>query len=245
MGSKEEWEELEQWKEQKNKKEKAELGASFEEFGDTRVKWIDRLTKFLKRLGVSYKIFAIIVFLIAAVAIGLFLIFKYIEIKNEVDIDFEGTIKSMYQIDIKILSKDTDKKGNGFYTIKDKDNDVTFHVIKNYGKMTEDYFACVLKNKFEKWESKSKDNFIVDEKVENKMQKYNIYIEIKNEDELVDSTNKIIEFYEFCQFKYFAASNVYIKYKDSRIYPYTSYFTTREDAINNAKESFDKINKLK
>lgn len=243
MGNKEEWEELENWEKQKNKKEEIELGASFEELSSAKAKWVDKFIKFLKGVGISSKIFAIIVFSIVVIVLGLFITTKYKQIKEKVDIDFENTIKNMYQIDIKILSKDIDKKKNGFYTIKDNDNDVIFHVIKNYGKMQEDYFACVLKSKFEKWESKSKESFIVEEAVEDKMQKYNVYIEINNKDELIDSTNKIIEFYEFCKFKYFAASNVYIQYKDSRIYPYTSYITTREDAINNAIECFNKINK--
>ena len=245
MGSKEEWEELKQWEEQKKQNQEKELGLNFEDLNTNKLKWIDKSVKFLKGISIVGIAIAIIILIIVVIAIASYMVMKYSSVKNNVDVDFKSIIKAMYGVDIKIISKDVDEKENGLYTVKDKENNVTFHVRKNFGKMTEDYFACILKSKFEKWESKSKESFIVEEKIENNMQNYNVYIEIENEDELIDATRKIIEFYDFCQFKYFAACNVYIKYKNSRIYPYTSYITTEEDAINNAKESFNNINKLK
>ena len=94
---------------------------------------------------------------------------------------------------------------------------------------------------FDKWESETKENFKIIEKEENTILNYETYIEIDNYEELIKAVESINEFYEYSKQMLFASWNVYIKYNNNRIYPYTSSSNNTEDAMNNAKQQFENI----
>ena len=240
MGNKEDWEEIDSWKETKKQEELDKYGLSFEDVHVGKKKRIDRFASFLKAVGVSYVVFATIIFSIAIIVVGIYLYVKYMDIKSQVDIDLVDTIQSMYNIKIDIISQDTDNKGNGKYVIKLKNSDVDiiFNAVKDKGSLKEDYIARSQKYYFDRWESKAKENFKIVEKEENDILNYETYIEIDNYDELIKAVESINEFFEYSRQKLFAAWNVYIKYGKIIIDPYTSSSDTKEDAIKNAQDQF-------
>ncbi len=243
MGSKEEWKELEEWDEKRKENYKAQYGFNYEDIKHGKRKGIDNFTKFLKAIGISYKVFAIIVFSVAFVLVAIFLYFKYISIKNMVDIDIEEIIEGMYNINIENISKDIDKNKNGKYYFKAKENNIKFVVIKNFGGLSEDYIDNCQKYFFNNWNSKSKESFKVTEEYD-EILNYAMYIEINNYDELISGTEKIIEFSDFCKFNQFFAFDIYLKYNEKRIYLYNSSNLSNEQIMSNAKESFKNMNNL-
>lgn len=241
MDKKDDWKELEEWEQNRREEEKEKYGINIQDIKPTNIKWIDRLVKGLRAIGISYVIFATIVFSLAFIAVGLYLYAKYSNIKSQIDIDLEDTIESMYNIKIKIVSQDTDNRGNGKYTIKTKnsDIDITFNAVKDHGNLKEDYLAHFQKYYFDKWESETKENFIVKEEINDTILIFETYIEINNYDEIIGAVESINEFYEFCNKKKdFASWNIFIKYGKIILDPYTSSSTTEEDAIKNAQDQF-------
>ena len=110
---------------------------------------------------------------------------------------------------------------------------------KNKGNLKEDYIARRQKYYFDKWESETKEKFIVKEDVNDTILKFETYIEINNYDEIISAVKSINEFSEFCNNKKdFAYWNIFIKYEKIIIDPYTSPSTTEEDAIKNAQDQF-------
>lgn len=241
MSEKDDWKELEEWEQNRRANEKEKYGINIQDIKPHKIKWIDKIVKFMKTVGITYVVFATIIFIIAFIAVGIYLYVKYMDIKSQVDIDFVDTIESMYNIKIDIISQDTDNRGNGSYVIKPKNSDFIFNAIKNKGNLKEDYIAHLQKYYFDKWESETKENFKIVEKEENTILNYETYIEIDNYEELIKAVESINEFYEYSKQRLFASWNVYIKYNNSRIYPYTSSSNNTEDAMNNAKQQFEYI----
>lgn len=243
MKEKDDWKELEEWEQNRRANEKDKYGINIQDIKPQKIKWIDKIVKVLRSIGIVYVIIATIIFILALIAVGLYLYAKFSSIKSQLDIDLIGTIESMYNIKTDIVSQDTDDRGNGKYTIKLKDSDInlTFNAIKDHGNFNEDYVDNCQKYYFDKWQSKTKENFKVGERVDGSFLSYENFIEINNYDELISAVNSINEFYEYSKNNLFAGWDVYIKYNNSRIYPYTSSSNDEEDAMNNAKQQFENI----
>lgn len=241
MSNKEEWEELEKWYKEKQDEEKRKFGMNIsnEETQKKVQKGMKNVNIFVKILnvlgGFLNKIgkLGIAVLCIAVLAI---LSTTFSNINTKVDVDVINAIEPRYNIKIKELYQNKD---TGKYMYKREDiGDIVFTAFKKGGNLTEDYSTRAHKYFFDKWQSKYKNDFIVVKKWDNELLIYETYIE--NFTNIEEATKKIIEFANFCGDEFMPNWHVYIKKGDIRIYPYTGKGQTTEDALKNAKETYNK-----
>lgn len=241
MSNEEDWKELEDWELQRKLQEKEKLGIDFDKINiEKQQKKVNKLVKRLKTTGKISKYFAFTLFILFGFAVFSYIIINFSNIRERVNVDMEETLKNIYNVDIEVVNKDVDEKGNGKYILRAiNNNDIKFTAIKNFGNLTQDYPARCHKYYFELWNSDDKEDFIVNEVIENDILTYETYIE--DFENIEEATNKIINFVNFCGEKFYPNWNIYLQKDGKRIYPYTGYNMTSEEAMNNAKETYNTI----
>ncbi len=233
------WKELEEWNNSHKAEEKQIYGVNFQDIKVKKVKWIDRTSKSIKIVGI---IFITLTILLGIAFVCSFLYIAYSRIKPQIDIDFEENIEKMYGIKVKVISQNVDPNGNGAYKLQlESNNKIQFTAVKNWGNYSDDYIDVWHKYYFNSWNSEDKKLFTVEENIDNNLLQYKTYIKISNYDELLRGTEAICNFSDFCNQNTFAGWDVFLKFNDKRIYPYMSTSTTKEQAIENAKELFKKF----
>ena len=83
MSEKNDWKELEEWEQNRRANEKEKYGINIQDIKPHKIKWIDKIVKFMKTVGITYVVFATIIFIIAFVAVGIYLYAKYMSIKSQ------------------------------------------------------------------------------------------------------------------------------------------------------------------
>lgn len=242
MDNKKDWEELEKWDEQRKLEQKEKFKIDFSELNQKReYKGVKALVKAMSITGKTLKIFAIIIFTIAIFFILLNLYVNFTNIKERTNVSVVETLENMYNIEVKIISQNIDEKENGTYKLQLKENDeIKFTAIKNFGSLTEDFLDNYHKYYFDKWESPNKEYFIVEENINNEILDYDTHLLINNYGDIEKNVNIINEFVDFCGTKFYPSWQIYLKKGNSRIYPYDHSGMSKEDAMNNAKELFNK-----
>lgn len=242
MDNKKDWEELEKWDEQRKLEQKEKFKIDFSELNQKReYKGVKALVKAMNITGKTLKVFAIIIFTIAIFIVLLNVYVNFHNIKERTNVTVVGTIENMYNIKIKIISQDIDEKENGIYKFElEENNEIKFTAIKNFGNLTEDFLDNYHKYYFDKWESPNKEYFIVEENINNEILDYDTHLLINNYGDIEKNVNIINEFVDFCGTKFYPSWQIYLKKGNSRIYPYDHSGMSKEDAMNNAKELFNK-----
>ena len=240
MGNREDWKELEKWadEDRRRKIEKYKFDIESEKL-QNQAKKTNIVSKILNRIG---KIGMAI-----AIAFGGILIFAILNFALDAfqtyNIDAKGSIQNMYDIKVKIVSKDTDDRGNGNYIFAVKGNkELKFSAIKKYGTLYEDYADNLQKYVFTKWNSQNKNKIIEDEKTEeNGLLKYSMYMEINSYteiEELVEILNEFMEYAKTYDNTSFVFLDLELRNKDSIIKPFWHTGITKEEAIAGAKKQY-------
>ena len=147
----------------------------------------------------------------------------------------------MYNTKIDLIYKDIDEKENGKYVFQVSDNnEIQFTAIRKFGSLSEDYSDNCHKYYFERWESKEKENFIIIENKTEDILDYDTYMKIDSYEELEKAMDIINNFVDYCGNNFSANWRIYLKKGDYTIYPYQQSGISKEDAINNAKELYNK-----
>ena len=209
MGKKQDWAELEKWNEI-NESKKVKYGIDITDMGKEKSK-LDSWTHKLNVVGKTLKIGWIIVLIILIFIFITIINIAFSNMKNSFYVDVKKDIETRNFCKVKLISKDVVeapgyKNENGtFYFEMKKIPDVKFKVIKNYGKTMDDFDANFEKYLFENWKSDEKRYFKTDEYIEENeglskgLLKYRIYIEIENDDELLNSIDYIIDYLEYAE----------------------------------------------
>jgi len=236
MSNESDWKELEKWAKEKKEAEVEKVGFDINQInGSSNNKAIKGINILTKGMSITYRIIitAMIVFFILA------LLYVYFWAKpsfERLDVDIEGAISGMHQIELITVSKNTDKKGNGTYIFSVKGHeDIQFNATKRYGEMKENYDSVCLKYCFDRWNSDQKNRFVLVERIENEMNFYDLYIEIKDENEIEYAVKSMYDFILSTSGMFSPSWSFYIKCGESRIYPFYKTNMGLEDAIEEAK----------
>lgn len=110
-------------------------------------------------------------------------------------------IEEQHNIKMKIVSQDTDEKGNGSYEIvPKKKQDMKFKAVKNGGMATDDFEANFQRYIFNSWNSETKKQFEITEETNEKgLLVYENYINATSLEEVKERTNYLIEFLEYAE----------------------------------------------
>ena len=263
MGSKEEWEEIEKSIEESNKEKfKKYKGIDITKIAEEAKN--DSQTKMIKKGFNISKIILIIIVIIISVFM-LFKIFTQISIvlsnmESSHNVNVEKTMEFEFEAKLKLISKDVDRYGNGEYYFQVKKvPEIQAKAVKEYGKIKRhDLFENFTKYLFDNWNSSEKEMFTVKEgRDANNMLNYELYIEIHNEQELVEATETIISFLDYAHAwnekeqlvnSWRENDNQYILQLYSYIFlttdngekiiPYNTRFQTAEEVRKSAKEQY-------
>ena len=269
MGNKEDWAELEKWNEI-NESKKVTYGIDITDMKKEKAKvdsWTNKLNVFGKTLKIGWIIVLIIIIFMFITIINI----AFSNMKNSFYVDVKKDIEARNFCKVKLISKDVVeapgyKNENGtFYFEIQKLPDVKFTVKKKYGTSMDDFDMNFEKYLFENWSTDEKKYFKIDEYIEENeglskgLLNYKIYIEIESYDELLHSTDYIIDYLEYAENwnkktkiinnyhrnkEEFSVSpgNIYIKIKNKDIY-ITTYpnVRTASEIKEKAIEEFNKL----
>lgn len=261
MESKEEWQELEQWAEtqKQNKIDDYKIDITDNEQLRKETKKVDRifdpLNRLLKKLKTISKLLA---FLVISVATIVF-VCSWADMGQNINPNVSAYFK-IEGVEIKVISKDVDEKGNGTYILEPKKNQqFQFIAIKKWGHIEEDFQSNLQKYLFNNWESERKEVFSVkEEKNERGVLNYQNYIVVDEAKTIEQATEDVISFIEYAEnwnkknnvVHFFQqknnefivpVKNIYIKIQESEIYPYNSRFQTADSIRKYVSEETKKI----
>lgn len=234
------WNEIEKWNKEKEESEKNKYGVKLSELDNEKSKKeVNRFVRALKVIGYTLKTTSIGIFLIAGFVIYLFISIVFHNINSKTNIGVKQAIEPRYNVKVEIIEQQIDEKENGKYFLQLKDNpNIKFTAIKKFGNLTEDYSTRKHKYYFEKWNSDNKKFFKVEENIENDILSYATYID--GFDDIEKSTNIIIDFANYCGDNFMPNWRIFLKKGDIQIYPYQAANITPEEAMQNAKELYQK-----
>lgn len=201
-----------------------------------------------KAINIIYKtvkvMLIIICIFIVVVTVGL-IYGKWKYIYDHVHINPQDTIESMYDVKLKVLSKNLDENDNGEYkfTVKDKP-EIEFTAIVEWASMTEDYSDNCQRYYFNNWENPEKSLFHTIENYTNEgMLKYEQYIEITSKEEIEDKVKLMYDFVEFAGEDFAPDWGLYLKIgENKRIYPFAYYEVNLNQSLENANKEYDSMN---
>ncbi len=220
MKNNEDWKELENWAENEKQKNIEKYGLDFEEVNtEKKRKKMIKFANIMDTTTIVGIILLVIVGLLVAFIIGFILYMQFYNLKQKYDADI-NSIFAMYDIKTKLVSKDVDDDGNGKYIYElNKNKNIKFTVIKHNGDLYNDYIAHCLKYYFEKWQSNSKESFIVEESLtEQGLLQYSAHIEIGSFKDIEDAANKINELVQFSGDIFHSSWDLYLSKGESRTY---------------------------
>lgn len=258
MGNKEDWEELEKWAENEKVKNIETFKLDLDNVDmQKKAKKVNTVVRFLNKiLKIIKKIYLLFVIFIALSTL-IFLYTGFSNMKSRFNADI-GSIEDMNHIKIKILSQDTDDRGNGTYIMALKNKqEIQFKAIKDYGKLSDDYHANFQKYIFNNWDNDLKEKFEVKENINNNgLLSYENYIIVDNIEELEKATEYIIDFLEYAE-KWNKENkivkikwqkdgqfivpiyNIYIQFQERIIYPYHAMFQTADEIREESKNLYN------
>ena len=248
MDNKEDWKKLEEWSENKKIENIKSYKVDIDNIDmNKKTKNVNKVVKFLNGTLKTTKV--IFILIIAIMALSVFTLVKsnFSRLKSSVDADIDS-IAEQHSIKTKIISQETDDKGNGTYifALKNKE-EIQFKAIKEYGKLTEDFEANFQKYLFDTWNSSTKEKFEVEESRDNEgILSYSNYINANSMEEVEEAAEDIIDFLEYAekwneQNKIVSiwqqkknefivpTRRIYIKFQDKIIYPYHALFQTADE----------------
>lgn len=242
MDNKSDWEKLEKWNANRIQLEKQKRGFYAEDSSiKEQNKKVDNFIKVLKITGKISKTFIIISFIIITLAIIIVFDLIFSNMNARTNVKPKKTIENMYNVKIELVSKDVDEKENGKYVFQVSDNnEIQFTAIRKFGNLSEDYSDNCHKYYFEKWESKEKKKFTINETINSNILDYDTYIRINSYEELENAMDIINNFVNYCGNNFNANWRIYLKKGDYTIYPYNQNGMSNEEATNNAKELWNK-----
>ena len=133
------------------------------------------------------------------------------------DYEVEKYILEKYNLDVTIFSKtrEPNKKYMLFKMYTNNSENIEFSVIKKNNKFTDDYITQRHKHYFNMWKSSNESDFKIREKEEKGLLiNYETYLEGN-----IESTNDIINFYNFCGDNFMKEWEIYIYKSNKKIYP--------------------------
>lgn len=251
MENKEEWQELNQWAENKKaeKIEKYGIDISYQDLQEKN-RNIDNMQKVLKPIGKTMKVIFVLVILSIIILVVSMIDVNFSNLKSA-DID---SIDEQYSIKTEIISKDIDKNENGKYILGVKTcKNIQFTAIRENKKLLEDFKANYQKYIFNSWNNPIKEKFEVAQTVNEKgLLSYQNYIIVNETTELETVTEYLIEFLEYAekwnkenkvvkvwqqkQGQFIVPIEIYIKVKEKIIYPYNAMFQTKEEIRQEARK---------
>ena len=265
MGKKEDWEELEKWNQRKEEENKEQYGIDLSNISNEHKK----IKKFSRALNFTGKIFmgGGIIILIR----GLFLLLVIVSIilsnqKNSFSIDVKKDIETSHFCKVKLISKDVVKSyglnnENGIYYFEViKCPEIKFTAIKNGGINKYDYVGHLQKYLFDNWDNPEKEKFKTEEYTStNGLLNYRNYIETSSFEEVMQSTECIIQFMQYAE--HWNAENkviknpfqhkntlfiaplggTFIRFKGYDILPYSESCMTEDAIRENSKRQYFEI----
>ena len=241
MENKNDWDELEKWQKRKEAEEIEKYGMKISE--DDKIKGrkkVEKLSKNIRKIGISLRTLGIIILIIVCLIVGFVLYLINYNIQNRTNINAKKTVETMYNIKVKTIDEQLNEhKNKGKYIFETKEEPIIrFVAIKEYGSLKEDYNKKAKKYYYEKWNNENKKYFKINESEENGLLSYEIYVDLNDFDNFDDAVNKIIEFANFCGDNFEPWWNIYIKDNENRIYLY-SLGTTPEEVLKNVKKRYN------
>ena len=222
------WVELEKWQEEKEQEKNKKIHNKI----SSRTKIWYSITSFINRIGK-------IPFILISIIVISFTVLTFIYMKSRFFIDVIEKVSNLYDKEFVLISKDLDKRENGIYTVRPKDNnEITFYVLRDHGELRDDYFDRCQKYYFDKWQSQNKKMFETTENIRNGLLNYINFIEIKNEDEISNAIKVIKEFIDFCDGNFHPTWGVELKINGFQIPPFGD---TPEKSVEDATNFVTKI----
>lgn len=243
--SKKDWEELEKWDRENKQDEIINYGVDFSKINEKKerkttkkyVKGVRIAEKTLKTIGITIVVLLTIYLILLAC-------FWYHNMKIIYDINAKKTVESMYNIKVKIISKELDDRGNGKFIFETKgDPQIQFVAIKRFGSLGEDFADRTQKYYFDKWNGESKKDFKVCEVTKDDILSYATYIE--NFTDIDTALNEMFEFVDFCNSQYVKYFDIFIQVSENlALYPNLWESTDKTTITKQIKdEYYDYLNK--
>lgn len=199
----------------------------------------------LKLINIFSKITKAILTIIAiliVVFLAWLLVSKWAFIESTVHIKPAKAIKEMYNKKVIIVDKKLDENRNGMYILRVKENpDIQFIAMTEWTSMKNDYSDRCQKYYFEKWQSRYKRKIVTEETYENRILKYNQYIEISEYEQIEKAVKMIYPFMQFAGDFFFPDWEIGLKTPNGNIYPFNRLNMSLEDAISSAKNDYLQI----
>lgn len=156
-------------------------------------------------------------------------------------INIKEAIQPYCKDKLKLVSCDVDEKGNGTYVFRSKKiPEIEVHAIRyDIDSWDEDSNSRILKYFFEKWNNKEKDKFEIEEKYDNnRLLKYDLYIDINDYDEFENAFNLIKNLIQFKNgFNISSDNNIHIR-KDNITIEQNKYPQTEEELKYDLEEQY-------
>lgn len=266
MGSKEEWDEIEKSVENANRKRIQDYKG---------IDPLKKVTEINSKVALKNKIIFKLLKTILKILIILFvlwILFKIYTLLNIVFsnmrssyyIDVEEAIETSIHADINLTSKEVDEKENGKYYFEFKKvPEIKFVSIRKFGNERNDCIANYQMYLFDKWNSKEKEEFIVEKHIDDDgLLYYSNYIKAENFIELQQATEHIINFLEYTEswnnknkvFKdwrkkenefIIQLENLYIETLGERIIPYSGLYQNEYEIREKAIKKYIELMQLK
>lgn len=230
MGNKEDWKEIEEWASIQKQKDIKRYKMDINNIDMKRnEKKIRKVSKGMSFIGKVLKLCTFFIFILTFYLVGSFTI-RRLSMGN---VNINKALLNGYGIRINVVSKETDKYGNGTYVLSVKGKkDITFKAIKEYGGLKEDFPSNSLKYYFTNWADTDKELFTIDEKTENGFLTYQAYLEIERYEDIENAVKVLRKFASFCKKDFQGPWDVYLKKGYARVYHHDK---SEEDEIKEAK----------
>lgn len=244
MNNNNDWKEIEDFIQKEKNKTIEKYGFDiYENFQKKNSKETFKKRKNIKRTVIIISIILIIIFILSCC-------FNLVQFKYK--ITRMNNLRSIYQLNFKEKSVDTDISGNEFLIYKIEEiPELEIHAIaKKYDNtFIEDVEAKIYKYFFDKWNNPDKNKFIVEESYDyytcklsrkNWILKFKTYIEVNNYEEMLNATEIIIKFRNYMKYPQIIVKS-YIKYDNKLILPHNVSNQKDDEIRESAKTQFDLI----
>ena len=243
MSEKQEWEELEKWYREKQEKSKERYGFNNSVLEEKKPLKENLRTTVYSISEMKNKIWIILV-IICFILVGFIFSRIYLATHKTEEQKVIEMAKSLYQIDCKVIQTENLGENKDRYTLQRVDNPaIVFKCVKTKGGYAFDYTAHMHREYFKGWQGEKKSEFMEEEKTnEEGLLEYNTYISVTAEDfdNIGNKIRDISDFVKEAGENYSPYWNIYLEYKESRIYPYLGMPSQvdLEEAIEESKRTF-------
>jgi len=237
MKNKEDWDKLEEWQRQKNEEKQERFGEATKK--QKKVKPQSFWGKFKEGIdNSSITMLDLIVCIVGIIVVAF--VWSGLAKRFNTNQNIEEDLERDFQTGMFLVSKETDEKGNGKYIFSlDENTDIKFNVIKENGRLSNDFKNRKFKYYFEKWESDKKEKFIIEENEQEKgILNYTVIYPIEKYEELEIAINDMHEFIDYVGNARESSWQYYVRKDELVVYPYNIDHISKEDALKEAKRDY-------